>query len=231
MYAIRGIASVCVVLVHFVIHDLVKGDRASIGFLSVDTFFIMSGFVILMLLNKTRTWKDFAWNRFARLYPTYWTCVTITSLLIVLKYKFLVHTANNEVTPFFAIKYLSNMTMFQYYMGVPNIDGQYWTMIIELTFYFFIIILMITKALDHIITIGTVFMLFCITYSLECVYNNVYMKGILHAFPLIGYFPLFFTGALLYKMKFDRITPARLGILLLALVSQCLNIAIGAMYT
>jgi len=29
--------------------------------------------------------------------------------------------------------------MFQYYLNVPDLDGPYWTMIVELNFYIFIV--------------------------------------------------------------------------------------------
>src|ERR1044071_4341128 len=47
------------------------------GFLGVEVFFMISGFVVLMS-GWGRTVREFAASRAARLYPAFWVCVLVT---------------------------------------------------------------------------------------------------------------------------------------------------------
>src|SRR3954471_184909 len=78
--ALRGLAALGVALFHFSLLDPAAGPGFAIGASGVDLFFIISGFVILMTLERTRDWKDFLVGRFSRLYPAYWACVTLAAL-------------------------------------------------------------------------------------------------------------------------------------------------------
>jgi peptidoglycan/LPS O-acetylase OafA/YrhL len=112
--------------------------------------------------------------------------------------------------------------MVQYYLGFPNLDGPYWTLIIELCFYFFMIVMMLTKQLKRIMLIGLAFAVFCASYSLPWVYENMWLKKILIGFPLIGYFPFFYGGMVLYQMKFEKVTFLRLVTFVSTFIFQCL---------
>lgn len=101
------------------------------GFLGLNLFFMISGFVILFsAMNKPA--MDFAVSRIDRLYPTYWICVTCT---LVAAYLFGQGFSLNQ--------YLWNLTMFNDYFNVPDLDGVYWTLHVEIKFYLCIFLLMI----------------------------------------------------------------------------------------
>src|ERR1700743_3793687 len=122
--ALRGIAALMVVLFHITIGR----PETKFGVTGVDLFFMISGFVIYMSLTKVKNSLEFVINRVSRLYPTYWTCVTFTYILICIY-------QHDGSPPTKFINYLGNMTMFQYYLGIKDLDGPYWTMIIEMIFY------------------------------------------------------------------------------------------------
>ncbi len=216
--ALRGIAVIAVILFHFTMGQSQSIFNFNIGAMGVDLFFIISGFVIFMTIQKTTYWKAFAWSRFSRLYPTYWFCVTLTTLIIILK-SFIIPVSVIEHGMIW--KYLVNMTMVQYYFNIDSIDGPYWTLIIELVFYSFIILLMLTKTIKYIEYIGVVFMLFCLCYTFDVVANNIYFQNILVALPIISYFPLFYAGIILYKMKFEKLTIIRMSLFAFTLIIQC----------
>ena len=134
--ALRGIAALIVVLFHFTMDREAANLGFKIGITGVDLFFIISGFVIYMSLTKVKTSKDFIINRVSRLYPTYWVCVTIATLVAL--------PLVNTVYQYDKIplsQYVANMTMFQHYFKIRNIDGPYWTMIVEMVFYIGILLL------------------------------------------------------------------------------------------
>lgn len=104
------------------------------GYLGVDLFFMISGFVIFAsALGRTST--QFAVSRITRLYPTLWVCVSITALLAVF-----LRGPESNIT---FVKWLANLTLFNTRMGIEDIDGVYWTLAVEIKFYFCIFALLI----------------------------------------------------------------------------------------
>lgn len=97
------------------------------GFLGVQLFFVISGFVIF-LSAEGRTVGQFVSARVSRLYPGYWAAVILTSAL------FLLSAPGWGKNPSVA-QILMNLTMVQSAFGVDNIDGVYWTLWVELLFY------------------------------------------------------------------------------------------------
>ena len=88
--ALRGIAAVAVLGYHFTTRyqeqiGHVGGMPAdlSVGRYGVHLFFLISGFVIFMTLERTRTVADFAVSRFSRLFPGYWAALSLTSLVVL----------------------------------------------------------------------------------------------------------------------------------------------------
>ena len=188
--ALRGIAALMVVLFHYTM----KRPEAELGFklgtTGVDLFFIISGFVIFMSLTKAKTSLDFVINRVSRLYPTYWTCVTFTFVLIAF-----FALKNHEAIPL--KQYVGNMTMFQYYLGITDLDGPYWTMIIEMIFYIGIVLLFHFKALKYLNPIGITLSLTVIV--LTTFFYNSTTQWFLKYIPLLQYVPLFLAGTIFYK--------------------------------
>lgn len=70
------------ILASFVIMFHLTSQVPNIGQLSVNFFYVISGYLITLILNETykRKSKAFAINRFLRLYPTYYFFATISLL-------------------------------------------------------------------------------------------------------------------------------------------------------
>ena len=86
--ALRGIAAISVCFFHIVKYLKLEvtyfGKIFQFGYMGVDLFFIISGFVIYMSLKNTKCIKEFWISRFTRLYPTYWfSCLFTTTILFV----------------------------------------------------------------------------------------------------------------------------------------------------
>ncbi len=215
--ALRGLAALLVVFFHYTIGR----DEANLGFklgtTGVDLFFIISGFVILLSLKHIEKPGHFIINRISRLYPTYWASVTVTFILVLISS---IYTAND--TELSLVQYLGNMTMFQFYLKIPNLDGPYWTMIIEMLFYIFMILLFHIKLLKYITKIGGLLTL-VIALTLTFFHENSWVQNIFYYIPLLQFWPLFFAGILFHKIMAKDNNLAKLyGIVILCLISQLL---------
>jgi peptidoglycan/LPS O-acetylase OafA/YrhL len=132
--AMRGIAALCVVLYHFnykyVQYNPAHGELPLLfgwGHHGVSIFFAISGFVISMTLERMDGVASFAWARFSRLFPVYWAAMAVTMVVVALG-----GAAKLMVSPQDA---LANATMLHYWFDIQSVDGAYWSLSIELSFY------------------------------------------------------------------------------------------------
>ncbi|GAA1730473.1 acyltransferase [Aeromicrobium alkaliterrae] len=135
----RLLAALAVVLYHFVAreHDQwgssaqnlfpVLSQVSVYGFLGVQLFFVISGFVILMSVEN-RSVRQFAAARAARLFPAYWVAVLATAALLV----WIAPQLHQDVS---LSQVLVNLTLLQTPLGIAPVDGVYWTLWVEVTFY------------------------------------------------------------------------------------------------
>jgi peptidoglycan/LPS O-acetylase OafA/YrhL len=95
----------------------------------VSLFFMISGFVIAYSAERSSAY-DFALSRVARLYPAYLACMTMTCLVVI--------AAGPQNFPEFQItpmRWLANLTMAPMVLKQPFVDGVYWSILVEITFY------------------------------------------------------------------------------------------------
>ena len=97
------------------------------GAMGVELFFVISGFVILMSAQG-RSIGDFVASRISRLFPAYLVAVLAVAFLFVV-------VAPGQFKVISVPQVLANLTMIQQGLGVPHLDGVYWTLWIELLFY------------------------------------------------------------------------------------------------
>src|SRR5581483_8554966 len=88
--ALRGIAAMSVVLYHYTYeyqavigHTQPLGWSFSLGQYGVDLFFMISGFVIFMTLQRIEGISDFVVARFGRLYPAFLTALALTTIVLL----------------------------------------------------------------------------------------------------------------------------------------------------
>ncbi|MFF2953900.1 acyltransferase family protein [Kitasatospora sp. NPDC057965] len=104
---------------------------ASYGWLGVELFFVISGFVICMSCWGKRP-GDFFVSRVIRLYPAYWTGVALTTVVLLTATEYARSGAADGLD---ASRVLANLTMLQEPFGVHHVDGVYWTLWAEMKFY------------------------------------------------------------------------------------------------
>lgn len=152
------------------------------GFFGVEIFFMISGFVILLsALNKTP--KQFILARMIRLYPAFWICVTLTALFSLLGAKEQMVTWG---------QYFANLTMLSHFFGIPDVDGAYWTLYVELRFYFLVFLIILLKKTQNIEPILGGWMLL----TLLAIYLN--QPAFFRFFLLTNWSPYFIAGALFF---------------------------------
>ena len=160
------------------------------GGIGVSLFFIISGYVILMSLEK----KDligFVISRLSRLYPAYIFAVTLTSISIIC-----IGTWYAEID---IINYLKNLTMFQYYMGGTNIDGVYWSLRVEMAFYIGIAFVFYAIPLRYFWLCVTSFSVSaCLFNLLSSMWYLPVALDLIRKLLIFEFFPYFALGMLIY---------------------------------
>lgn len=202
-----------VVLYHYtVIYDRNYGHEADfwfsfeLGRTGVELFFIISGFVIFMTLDRVQSSADFVRARVSRLYPTYWFSVLLTASAVTL-----FSLSNHLVSPG---QVLVNLTMLQTFLGVSNVDGVYWTLALELVFYAWILLafrLGLTKRIEATL-LGWVAVPVTVVVLLSVF--GIQRSWALASVFLLYHGHLFAAGILFNRM---RTSPSRLGLFLLGL--------------
>ncbi|MFJ8158160.1 acyltransferase family protein [Streptomyces sp. NPDC094468] len=107
------------------------------GWLGVEFFFLISGFVICMSCWG-RTPAQFTVSRIARLFPAYW-CAVVLVVLLVLVSRLGHRAAATSVDP---RTVLGNLTMAPGPLGLDPVDGVSWTLWVEARFYLLMAVLL-----------------------------------------------------------------------------------------
>jgi peptidoglycan/LPS O-acetylase OafA/YrhL len=161
----------------------ILGEIFKYGYLGVNVFFILSGFVILLTAYE----KDaiaFTVARMVRLYPAYWICVTLTVVIIVLT-----GTKHNPIT---VSEYLANLTMVHSFLGIEDVSGVYWTLAVELQFYLLIFLVLTVGQIRRTSYFLGLWLLASIVLSLRP------PQGIAHFFLFPEWSSYFIAGATIF---------------------------------
>ena len=208
---LRFIAAMAVVLFHFLFRGQ-NGDYmpvsfqpldayAQYGYLGVNLFFMISGFVILLSASNRNAWQ-FSNSRIARLYPAFWICVSLTALVIFLFGKELFSVSLSQ--------YLVNLTMLGEFLGVEDVDGVYWTLYVELKFYALVFLVLLFNKIHQIeMMLSTWILLILINFITP-------LPEIISFIVFPEWAPYFIGGASFYLIKVKGVSTLRLANLFVA---------------
>ncbi len=158
---------------------------AAYGWLGVEVFFLVSGFVICMSAWG-RTVGEFATSRMSRLFPAYWVAVLFTAGVLALW---------PEVRGVTMTDVVVNLSMLQAGVKVPHVDDVYWTLFVELKFYA-LFALVILRGVTYRNCV-----LFCALWTVAAVVAPTADSAALYFFAIPSYSPYFISGIAFYLMR------------------------------
>lgn len=174
---IRGIGAILIVLYHYttryfdVMYNM-GAENKHIGVWwgcwAVSIFFMLSGFLTVANINSSTHPKQFAVKRVIRLYPSYWVAIIITTIVTY---------ALNSNLKTDLVSTAFNFTMLQGFIGVPNVDGAYWTLRCELWFYIIITLTLFWKKRNYTV-LSTIWLLLIILQDI--IFNILGINGFLY---------------------------------------------------
>jgi peptidoglycan/LPS O-acetylase OafA/YrhL len=194
--SLRAIAALAVLLFHYTKgYEKIVGAHSApvpgfaLGYLGVELFFVISGFVIAWTLQRSASLADFAFGRIARLYPAYLACAAIAGTVIF-------------VFGFNPTNIQTGDIAWNAVIGLPplvkanNLDASYWTLGVEVSFY--IMAAAFTFGLPKLRL-----ELFCIAWLVASLAARALFPGA-GRFQLLlasDHSPLFVAGAMLFSLS------------------------------
>ena len=162
-------------------------EASKYGYLGVSVFFMISGFVIAYSAEG-RTATEFAIARFSRIYPTFLVCMTVTF--------FAVSWAGTPQISASFTDYLANLVLVSRVFGHPFMDGAYWSIVLEVIFYGWVFLFMITGLFQsHKRTILGVWL------AVSYLNATVLHLGILDLLLITKYSGFFIAGIAIYELR------------------------------
>lgn len=225
--ALRGLAALGVVVFHYTtFYQQEQGHLQPLGFgfpsgnYGVHLFFLISGFVIFMTLERTWTAMDFIVSRFSRLFPAYWAAIAITASVI--------YTVGMPEQRILLAHLAANITMLQEVLGFEHLDGSYWTLEVELFFYAQMLFWFMLGQLKRIDWIIAAWLVVAIVYA-QTEQHHVHFSYVLRELLILRHIPFFALGILFYRIH-SRPDALRSNLVLIALSLMTIGICYAPVY-
>lgn len=227
---LRGLAALAVVGYHYTT-DFVE-DYAPSGWVEVDLaygrfgvtlFFIISGFVITMTLERSRSAGDYLVSRFARLYPAYWLAVLVTFAVVSVLGLPDWHRSVADL--------LVNLTMLQSFLGRPDIDEVYWTLAFELTFYVLMLAIWLSPLRRHLTAVLWLWLGIVLLYEYLEPDLPMRVAQVWRKLMVLKFAHLFIAGIALRQVHLHGPSPGRLALLAACVAAQALHPELAPVWT
>lgn len=196
---LRGMAALAVVAFHYTTRftELYGAQNAPASYAvpwghhGVNLFFIISGLVIFMTLERTKRPLDFVVSRFSRLFPAYWAAVALTFTVVSV-----FGLPGKEVS---TAQAAANLAMVHGLARVPHVDGVYWTLEVEMLFYAGTLALFMAGRLRRIHFVLWALLSLRIAYQLLSSLAGIELSWTLSRLLILPYLPWFALGMCIYQ--------------------------------
>lgn len=190
---------------------------AKYGYLGVQFFFIISGFVIAYSAEG-RTAAAFAIARIARIYPGFLFCMTVTCLVTLA-----IGAPRFETT---ALRWFANLFIVAPALKQPFMDGAYWSIVYEVTFYAWVFALIAAGLFRR--QIGWIVIIWL---ALSILNETVLGSSALRRLLITDQSAFFAAGLLLHEIYRGRWDSSVLLMLTLAVITAVNEALAGAAWT
>lgn len=224
---LRLVAALAVVAFHYLFRGTVgegflengypeAAPFAIYGYLGVNLFFLISGFVIAWSAEG-RSWQDFAIARFSRVYPGFVICMTISFVVL--------YASSDALLTATLPQYGANLLMFSPVLKQPFIDGVYWSIVLELIFYGWVALALLTGIYAR-------WKLELAAIWLAIVVINEYVIGseALRFLFITEYAPLFIAGMMMHHIIIHGWSRKVIGLAAVAFLLSCELMRIGQIW-
>lgn len=193
---LRFVAAITVVVFHYSargrgwhtsVRTLFPGLHAvsQYGWMGVELFFLISGFVICMSSWGREVGAFFA-SRVARLFPAYLFAVALTATVVAIWPGFSLDTNTGNI--------LANFTMLEIPLGDRPVDSVYWTLFAELRFYLLFAIV-VWRGLTYRRAVG-----FCVLWTTASIIVPTFAPDFAGQVLVSQYSSYFVAGVAFYLM-------------------------------
>ena len=165
----------------------------ALGHYGVNLFFMISGFVIFMTLERPKQPMDFVVSRFSRLFPAYWVAVALTFSVV-----WVLGLPGKETSLAQAI---ANLSMLHSFFNVPHVDGVYWTLEVELLFYAWAFVAYRLGCLHRVHALLLAAMALRLVYFIAAAYFRVDLPWIASRYLILNYIAWFALGVMVYRLS------------------------------
>ena len=200
--------------------------QIDLGSLSVDIFFIISGYLIFISLNYSKTIFSYMWKRILRIFPALIIMLCLTMIILV----FVSNSSNIFVQKDFYSYFINNLTLYRKQNQVEGIfennpypkaiNGSLWTLKYEFSMYLAIVPFYWIKNKKYSLPILTIFF---IIFSYLHLFNPHTFKNIFsisnlssEQFYRLGKY--FLAGSILTFINIDKIKNNMSIILLISIL-------------
>ncbi|RYY01305.1 MAG: acyltransferase [Gammaproteobacteria bacterium] len=215
----RFLAALFVIAYHYLFNGIANGkvssvthfsgvvDVAKYGYLGVEFFFMISGYVIFFTANN-KSAGQFLTSRAIRLFPAFWAAVIFTSCVA--------YFWGGDKMSVSLLQSIANLSMFPGIFGYSFVDGVYWTLAYEWKFYLLVFVILVLGFQSKLRLFFTLWPFGILLAGLITDYKLPYLSN---------YYSYFAAGAL-FAMRKDNKTIASLISLSICLY-LCIKFSLG----
>lgn len=184
--------------------------------IALSVFFTMSGFLMMQVTEKAHPVRYMV-ARFNRLAPGFWIAMTASAILLQF-------VPGNDAPDLST--WIANLVLVPQVFGYEFVDGVYWTLVVEVVFYFLIAILLIAGQLHHR-TLGI-----CIGWCAIALANIHFLdEPILQRVLITNHAGAFASGMVMWHGVRHGWSPLAIGALALAIYSMAAGFGVFGQIT